>query len=480
MRKNLKEIIPTKTPVREQAPEVRARNFGEVSGGYTEMEALREADRCLDCARPRCVEGCPVTIDIPGFLRRMRERDYRGAYAVLSRATLLPAVCGRVCTQETQCEGSCTLGRRMDPVAIGRLERFMGDLAISEGWVDTARRPYNGLRIAVVGSGPAGLACAADMARAGCEVTIFEALHKPGGVLRYGIPEFRLPKAVVDAEIEKLVRLGVRIECDTLVGRLFTIEQMRNEMGFDAVFIGTGAGYPKFLGLPGEGLNGVSSANEFLTRCNLMGAGDFPVKDTPLGMGRRVAVIGGGNTAMDATRVALRLGAEKVYCLYRRGRAESPGRLEEIRHAEEEGVDFRWLTAPVEILDNGAGAVGALRCRRMRLGEPGADGRRRPVPIPESLYELEVDTVIYAIGTNANPIIGQTSGLRLDARGYIETDHALQTSMPGVFAGGDIVTGAATVILAMGAGRRAASAMMARLGIGQVPPEPVAAVPARV
>lgn len=465
--KNVKDIRPTRTPLKEQVPEIRARNFEEVAAGYAQEDALQEAKRCMQCKRPKCVEGCPVSIQIPQFIARVADEDFRGAYRVLSRSTLLPAVCGRVCTQESQCEGACLLGRKKEPVAIGRLERFIGDRALAEGWNELSRRAYNGHRVAVVGSGPAGLACAADMARAGCEVTVFEAFHKPGGVLRYGIPEFRLPNPVVDAEVDKLARLGVRIECDTLVGRLFTIEDLTRNMGFDTVFVGTGAGYPKFMGIPGEGLNGVLSANEFLTRCNLMGAGDFPNSDTPIHMGRRVAIIGAGNTAMDATRVSLRLGAEKVYCLYRRSRAESPGRLEEVRHAEEEGVDFRWLTSPVEIVDDGHGAVRAVRCVRMELGEADASGRRRPVEIADSRYDLEVDMVIYAIGTNANPIMGHTSDVKLNRWGYIETDNTLQTSIPGVFAGGDIVTGAATVILAMGAGRRAASAMMSYLGIGQ-------------
>ncbi|MDH3594820.1 MAG: FAD-dependent oxidoreductase, partial [Rhodospirillales bacterium] len=312
---------------------------------------------------------------------------------------------------------------------------------------------------------PAGMACAADMAKAGCDVTIYEALHEPGGVLRYGIPEFRLPNDVVDAEIANILKLGVKIECNTLVGRLFTIEQMRNEMCFDAVFIGTGAGYPKFMGIPGESLNGVLSANELLTRCNLMNAGKFPNYDTPLDLGRRVSVIGSGNTAMDAMRVSLRLGAEKVYCVYRRTRDESPARLEELHHAEEEGIEFHWLTAPVEILDDGEGNVRAMRCLRMELGEPDDSGRRRPVPIEGSEYEFETDMVVYAIGTNANPILGQTSSIKLNKWGYIETDETLATSLAGVFAGGDIVTGAATVILAMGAGRKAARSMKAYLGI---------------
>jgi glutamate synthase (NADPH/NADH) small chain len=350
-------------------------------------------------------------------------------------------------------------------VAIGRLERWIGDRAITEGWHNKPYIELNGLKVGIVGSGPAGMACAADMAKAGCDVTIYEALHQAGGVLRYGIPEFRLPNKILDGEIENLLQLGVKIECNTLVGRLFTIEQMLEELGFDAVFIGTGAGYPSFMGIDGESLNGVLSANELLTRCNLMGATEFPSYDTPLGLGKRVAVIGSGNTAMDALRVSLRAGAEQVYCVYRRTRNESPAREEEIEHAEEEGIQFEWLTVPVEVLGDGKGNVRAMRCQRMELGEPDESGRCRPVPIEDSDFEFEVDTVVYAIGTNANPIIGQTSKIALNKWGYIETDNNLATSMAGVYAGGDIVTGAATVILAMGTGRQAARSMKAYLGI---------------
>ncbi|MDH5211246.1 MAG: FAD-dependent oxidoreductase, partial [Betaproteobacteria bacterium] len=377
---------------------------------------------------------------------------------------LLAAVCGRVCPQETQCEEVCTVGESLEPVAIGRLERFVGDAAIREGWVNVPQIEANDFRIGIVGSGPAGMACAADMAKAGCEVTVFEAFHQPGGVLKYGIPDFRLPNEVVDAEIENLRKIGVRFECNTLVGRLFTIEQMVDELGFHTVFIGTGAGYPTMLGVPGDSLNGVLSANELLTRCNLMRARDAAF-DTPIPLGRRVAVIGAGNTAMDAMRVCLRLGAEKVYCVYRRSRAECPARAEEVHHAEEEGIEFHWLTAPVAILDDGKGGVRGMRCMRMALGEPDASGRRRPVPVAGSEFDFDADQVVYAIGTNANPIIGQTSRLKLDKRGYIATDESLATSMPGVFAGGDIVTGAATVIEAMGAGRKAARSIKAYLGL---------------
>jgi glutamate synthase (NADPH/NADH) small chain len=338
-------------------------------------------------------------------------------------------------------------------------------MAIREGWANIPYIEPSGHRVGIVGAGPAGMACAADMAKAGCEVVVYEAFHQPGGVLKYGIPDFRLPNEVIDAEIEKLRKLGIRFECNTLVGRLFTIEQMVTEMGYHAVFIGTGAGYPSFMGIPGESLNGVLSANELLTRANLMRARDFPSFDTPLQPGRRVTVIGAGNTAMDAMRVSLRLGAEKVLCIYRRTQAEAPARVEELHHAEQEGVDFRWLTSPVEILGDVTKRVRAIRCIRMELGEPDASGRRRPVTVPGSEHEIEVDSVVYAIGTNANPILGQTSRLALDKRGYIATDESLATSIPGVFAGGDIVTGAATVIQAMGAGRKAARGMKAWLGL---------------
>jgi glutamate synthase (NADPH/NADH) small chain len=359
----------------------------------------------------------------------------------------------------------CTVGETLEPVAIGRLERFVGDMAISEGWANIPYIEPTHFKVGIVGSGPAGMACAADMAKAGCEVTVYEAFHEPGGVLKYGIPDFRLPNSVVDVEIEKLARLGIRFECNTLVGRLFTIEQMLGEMGFHAVFVGTGAGYPSFMGIPGESLGGVLSANEWLTRCNLMHGREFPAYDTPLQPGRRVAVIGAGNTAMDAMRVSLRVGAEKVYCIYRRSAAEAPARAEEIHHAQQEGVDFQWLTSPLELIGDDRNNVRAMRCERMELGEPDASGRRRPVPVPGSAFEIETDMVVFAIGTNANPIIGQTSGLKLDKRGYIATDEHLATSIAGVYAGGDIVTGAATVIQAMGAGRKAARAMKDYLGL---------------
>ena len=433
--------------------------------GYRLEDALVEAERCLDCADQPCVRGCPVGIDIPGFIMKVAAKNLHGAYDVITETNLLPSVCGRVCPQENQCEGVCTVGDTLEPVAIGRLERFVGDMAIAQGWANVPYIERNRFKVGIVGSGPAGMACAADMAKAGCRVSVFEAFHEPGGVLKYGIPDFRLPNRVVDAEIEKLARLGIEFECNTLVGRLFTLEQMLGEMGFHALFVGTGAGYPSFMGIPGESLGGVLSANELLTRCNLMRARDFPQFDTPLQPGKRVAVIGAGNTAMDALRVALRLGADRSLCVYRRTAAEAPARAEELHHAQQEGVEFHWLTSPLELLGNAANNVRAMRCERMELGQPDASGRRRPVAVPGSAFEIECDMVVFAIGTNANPILGQTSKLKLDSRGYIATDENLATSIAGVYAGGDIVTGAATVIEAMGAGRKAARSMKAYLGL---------------
>ena len=464
-KRTIRTIPQERTPMAERPAAERARDFAEVACGYTLDEAVRESERCLFCPDQPCVRACPVGIDIPGFIRLMGERDLPGAYNVLTDTTLLPAICGRVCPQETQCEGVCTVGQSLEPVAIGRLERFVGDRAIAEGWSSRPDIQPSGITVAVVGSGPAGMACAADMAKAGCAVTVFEAFQQPGGVLRYGIPDFRLPNEIVDAEIAKLTRLGITFRCNTVIGRLFTLDQLIDEMGFAAVFVGVGAGAPTFMDIPGESLNGVISANELLTRCNLMRARDFPDRDTPLGLGRRVAVIGAGNTAMDAMRVCLRMGAEEVLCVYRRSRAEAPGRAEELHHAEQEGVTFHWLTDPIEILDDGKRGVRGLRCQRMELGEPDASGRRRPVPIPGSEIEIQCETVVFAIGTNANPILGQTAKLRLEDRGYIAVDEEMATSIDGVFAGGDIVTGAATVIEAMGAGRRAAAAMKRYLGL---------------
>lgn len=464
-KKTIRTIPQSRTPMKEQDPKVRAKNFEEVACGYAANDALRESDRCLMCPDQPCVSGCPVGINIPGFIQKINEKNLRGAYDILTETNLLPAVCGRVCPQENQCEGVCTVGESLEAVAIGRLERFVGDTAIKEGWVNIPYIEKNRFKVGIVGSGPAGMACAADMAKAGCDVTVFEAFHLPGGVLRYGIPDFRLPNTVIDAEIENLKKFGVKFECNTLVGRLFTIEQMIDEMGFDTVFIGVGAGYPTMLGVPGDSLNGVLSANELLTRCNLMQGKEFPNFDTPLQVGRRVAVVGAGNTAMDAMRVSLRLGAEKVFCIYRRSHAEAPARAEELHHAEQEGVEFHWLTNPVAILDDGHGGVKGMRCIKMELGEPDDSGRRRPVAVPGSEFDFEVDVIVYAIGTNANPIMGQTSRLKLNKWGYIDTDDNLATSIAGVYAGGDIVTGAATVIMAMGAGRKAARSMKAYLGI---------------
>jgi glutamate synthase (NADPH) small chain len=464
-KRTIRTIPQSRTPMPERDAKERARTFDEVACGFRPEDALREADRCLLCPEATCIAGCPVNIDIKEFIRCIGNKDFRGAYDTIAATNLLPAICGRVCPQESQCEGVCTVGESLEPVAIGRLERWVGDLALAEGWSSAPYIEPNGLRVGIVGSGPAGMACAADMAKAGCEVTVYEAFQEPGGVLKYGIPDFRLPNSVIDAEIDNLRKLGVKFECNTLVGRLFTIEQMLDEMGYHAVFIGTGAGYPSMMGIPGESLNGVLSANELLTRCNLMRARDFPRFDTPIPLGKRVAVIGSGNTAMDALRVSLRLGADKVHCIYRRSRAESPARAEELHHAEQEGIEFHWLTNPLEILGDAKGNVRGMRCIKMALGEPDASGRPRPVPVPGSEFEFAADVVVYAIGTNANPIIGQTSKVGLNKRGYIAADDSLATSMQGVFAGGDIVTGAATVIEAMGAGRKAARSMKAYLGL---------------
>ena len=464
-KRTIRTIPQQRTPMREQNARERATNFAEVACGYGLEDAMREAERCLLCPDQPCIRGCPVSIDIPGFIQKIGEKDFRGAYDTITATNLLPAVCGRVCPQENQCEGVCTVGDSLEPVAIGRLERFIGDKAIAEGWTNVPYIEPNGFKVGIVGSGPAGMACAADMAKAGCEVIVYEAFHQPGGVLRYGIPDFRLPNDVIDAEIRNLAKLGIKFECNTLVGRLFTIEQMIDELGFDAVFVGTGAGYPTMLGIPGDSLNGVLSANELLTRCNLMRAKEFPNFDTPLPLGQHVTVVGAGNTAMDAMRVCLRLGAKHVHCVYRRSKTEAPARAEEVHHAEEEGVEFHWLTNPVEVLDDGKGGVRGMRCIRMELGEPDDSGRRRPVPVPGSEHEIETDLVVFAIGTNANPIMGQTSKLKLNKWGYIAADADLATSIAGVYAGGDIVTGAATVIEAMGAGRKAARNMKAYLGL---------------
>ena len=461
--KKLREIEPTKVPMPERDPAARSRTFDEVTLGYSLSEALREAERCLQCSRPTCISGCPVSIDIPRFIRHLLIKDVDGALGVIREANVLPSVCGRVCPQETQCESQCVIARKMEPVAIGRLERYVGD----HGRVaPPAVAPSRGRRVAVVGSGPAGLACAADLARAGIDVTMIEALHVTGGVLRYGIPSFRLPREIIDREIAGLLDLGVHIETDKIVGRTFTVEDLLTTRGFDAVFLGVGAGAPSFLGIPGENAGRVVSANEFLTRVNLMGGDRFPDIDTPVGIGTDVVVIGAGNTAMDCMRVARRLHAG-VRCVYRRSRAEAPARVEELRHAEEEGVQFLFLHNPVEVLTDERGMVRGLRVERMELGEPDDRGRRKPTPTGET-SDITCDTVIVALGTNPNPIVTRnTAGLQLDQRGYVAADPVTQaTNLPGVFAGGDIVTGGATVILAMGAGRRAAAAMLEYLDGG--------------
>jgi homotetrameric NADPH-dependent glutamate synthase len=469
--KNIRTIPPERAPMPLQPPEERVRNFKEVALGLDLDGALHEAERCLRCKKPRCVPGCPVGINIPGFIAALAHRDIKRAYQVLKASNTMPAVCGRVCPQETQCEVICVVGAKHEPVAIGRLERFVADCAMGRDWDEPIHAAPSGKKAAIVGSGPSGLSCAGDLARAGVDVTVFEALHVAGGVLKYGIPEFRLPDAIIDAEIENLKKMGVEIRCDTIVGKLFTIPQLIEEQGYSAVFVGTGAGSPKFAGIPGEAMNGVFSANEFLTRVNLMRGYRKPLYDTPVGMGKRVAVVGAGNTAMDALRVSKRMGAEHVTCVYRRTRRESPARLEELEHAIEEGVEFLWLTAPVEIVGNSSGWVTGMRCQKMELGEPDSSGRRRPVPIEGAEFLLDVDTVIYALGTSANPIIAQTTpGLKTNKHGYIEVDERTgMTSYPGVFAGGDIVTGAATVILAMGAGRKAAASMLEYMGISKPP-----------
>lgn len=449
-----------RVPVREQDPKVRVTNFEEVCYGYDLDEARLEASRCLGCKKPRCVEHCPVSLQIPQFIAQLRDGNLAEAARIIAQDSSLPSVCGRVCPQETQCEGSCILGVKGESVAIGKLERFVGDWSIEHGAEATAPAPSNGRKVAVVGSGPAGLACAADLAKMGYEVKIFEALHKAGGVLQYGIPEFRLPKdKVVAREIENVLRLGVRIETDVIVGHTVTVDSLLDEEGYSAVFIGSGAGLPRFMGIPGENLNGVVSANEFLTRANLMKAYD-DTYDTPIYVGRRVVVVGGGNVAMDAVRTAARLGAE-AHIVYRRSEAELPARAEEVHHAKQEGIVFRMLTNPVEVLGDEKGWVRGLRCVRMELGEPDASGRRSPVAVEGSEFEIGCDVVIMALGTSPNPLIASTTrGLETNRRGCLVADEVHgQTSREGIFAGGDAVTGAATVILAMGAGRRAARAI---------------------
>jgi len=452
----------TKTPMPCQDAVERSHNFQEVALGYSEAMAVAEANRCIDCKNQPCIKGCPVEIDIPRFVTQVAAGDFRGAFATLSEKNLLPAICGRVCPQEDQCECECTLGKKFDPVAIGRLERFIADWAAEHGIeAEAARAEPTGHKVAVVGSGPAGLTVAADLARRGHSVTIFEALHKPGGVLVYGIPEFRLPKDIVAREVHALERLGVEIKLNHIIGRTFTIDELFSELGYEAVFVGTGAGLPHFPKIPGINLVGVYSANEYLTRSNLMKGYKFPEADTPMIRGRRVAVIGGGNTAMDAVRTAKRLGAEHAYLVYRRTHAEMPARKEEIEHAEEEGVEVILLAAPTAIMGDERGRVRGMRCQRMELGEPDSSGRRSPVPIPGSEFDLEVEVVVFAVGQGANPLIRDTTpDLHVNRWGNIVADAGTgATEKKGVFAGGDIVTGGATVISAMGAGRRAARAI---------------------
>lgn len=451
-----------RVPVREQDPKVRAHNFEEVCYGYNLEEATTEASRCLHCKNPRCVQACPVSVKIPEFIAKVAAVDIAGAAAIIAEDSSLPAVCGRVCPQESQCEGSCILGVKGEPVAIGKLERFVADYSATTGAnpVKAPAAPTPGrAKVAIIGSGPAGLACASDLAKKGYDVTIFEALHKAGGVLEYGIPEFRLPKdTVLKREIDAVKALGVKIETDVIVGRTVTIDQLMDKEGYKAVFVGTGAGLPKFMGIPGENLNGVFSANEFLTRNNLMKAfrEDYL---TPIHAGRKCCVVGGGNVAMDAARTALRLGADTTI-VYRRTENELPARKEEVHHAKEEGIDFQMLTNPVEILGDEKGWVRAIKCIRMELGEPDASGRRSPVPIPGSEFEIPTETVIMALGTAPNPlIVNTTKGLQATRRGGLEADAEGRTTREGIFAGGDAVTGAATVILAMGAGRKAAAAI---------------------
>ena len=450
---------PKKHPMPSQDPLVRNKNFKEVALGYDEATAIEEAKRCIGCKHKPCVTGCPVAVDIPAFVALVAEGKFEEAYEVIQRTSSLPAVCGRVCPQETQCEGKCTRGIKGEPVGIGRLERFVADWHMAHSDAAPTCPMRNGHKVAVVGSGPAGLTCAGDLAKMGYDVTVFEALHMAGGVLVYGIPEFRLPKDIVKREVEGLKHIGVKIETDSVIGRVLTIDELKEEYGFEAVFLGTGAGLPKFMGIKGEGARGVFSANEYLTRTNLMKAYE-PDSETPNMHAKKIAVVGAGNVAMDAARRAKRLGADVVYIVYRRSEAELPARREEVEHAKEEEIVFRLLTNPVEILTDADDNVTGLRCIRMELGEPDASGRRRPVEVPGSEFVMDVDCVIMALGTSPNPLIKSTTpGLETQRRGEIVADENGKTSIEGVYAGGDAVTGAATVILAMGAGKTAAKAI---------------------
>lgn len=452
-------MCANKTPMPVRDPMERCRDFGEVALGYTAEQAVEEAQRCLNCKHRPCTGGCPVKVDIPAFIRLVAEGDLAGAYAVISRSSSLPAVCGRVCPQENQCEKYCVRGIKGEPVAIGRLERFVADWHNAQPVHSAQPVISNGHKVAVVGSGPAGLACAGDLLKKGYDVTLFEALHTPGGVLVYGIPEFRLPKAIVAQEIQLLKSRGLKVMTNMVIGKVLSVDELLDKEGFSAVFIGTGAGLPRFMNIPGENLGGVYSANEFLTRVNLMKA-YLPESDTPIRRGKQVVVVGGGNVAMDAARCARRLGADEVSIVYRRSAEELPARAEEVEHAGEEGIRFRFLTNPVEILGDESGCVTGVRCVEMELGEPDASGRRRPAEKPDSAFVIPADTVIMAIGTSPNPLIkSTTAGLETQRWGGIVADEQGATSRPGVFAGGDAVTGAATVILAMGAGKTAAEAI---------------------
>ncbi len=455
-----REIKP-RQKMPERPAEERIKDFFEVPLGYTEEQAVLEAERCLQCKKPKCVEGCPVNVDIPGFIALIKERKFMEAARKIKETNSLPAICGRVCPQETQCEEKCVLGKKSEPVAIGKLERFVADYERKMGVETPPLPPKKGKKVAIVGSGPAGLTCAGDLAKMGYDVTIFEALHEPGGVLIYGIPEFRLPKEIVKQEIDYLRKLGVEIKVDYVMGKVKTLQDLFDD-GYEAIFLGLGAGLPMFLGIPGENLCGVYSANEYLTRVNLMRAYLFPEYDTPILKGNRVIVVGGGNVAMDSARTALRLGSKEVVVVYRRTKAEMPARVEEVEHAEEEGIKFMFLHNPVEFIGDENGWLKAVKVQKMKLGEPDASGRRRPIPIEGSEEVIEADVAVIAIGTRANPLLLSTvPELELNERGYIKIldEEKLNTTMPGVYAGGDIVTGSATVILAMGAGKKAAKAI---------------------